>query len=70
MTTPSLPGDVARCAGERVKLAPPLHQVIFSQSQCRDCLRRTAPRDGDGPMIAPPVGIDWLEQRCPYRIAP
>ena len=61
MSTPHLPHDVARCHGVRLGDWEP---------QCRDCLRRTAIRTADVSWVAPPAGIDWLEQRCPYRIAP
>jgi hypothetical protein len=58
MTT--LPNDIARCAG------------VGSDEEgwregCETCLRRTAPRDGIGPWIAPPPIISlW----CKHLIEP
>jgi len=57
MTT--LPNDIARCAG------------AGGESEmwegCENCLRRTAPRKGIGPWIAPPPIVAF---ECEYLIEP
>jgi hypothetical protein len=57
MTT--LPNDIARCggAGEEGEM----------WEECETCLRRTAPREGEGPWIAPPPVIAF---ECEYLIEP
>lgn len=61
MSTPFLPNDYARCAG-----------VSYDddgkrtwREGCEDCLRRIAPRQGVGPIIAPPAIIAF---ECEHRI--
>ena len=56
----TLPNDIARCAG------------VGSDEEgwregCENCLRRTAPRKGIGPWIAPPPIIAFW---CEYHIEP
>jgi hypothetical protein len=54
----TLPNDIARCGG------------VGSDDEgwregCENCLRRTAPRNGIGPWIAPPPIIAFW---CEYHI--
>jgi hypothetical protein len=55
-----LPNDIARCGGAG-------SDEEGWREGCKTCLRRTAPRDGEGPWIAPPPAIAF---ECPYLIEP
>jgi hypothetical protein len=61
--TPHLPYDIARCEGvgyfEDGKM--------YWREGCETCLRRTAPRKGQGPMIFPPAIIAF---ECEHLIEP
>jgi hypothetical protein len=55
----TLPNDIARCAGAGID------GELWEE--CETCLRRTAPRDGIGPWIAPPPIVAF---ECEYLIEP
>lgn len=55
-----LPNDVARCAGYG-------SDAEGWREGCETCLRRTAPRDVDGPNMAPPLIIAF---ECEHLIEP
>jgi hypothetical protein len=55
----TLPNDIARCAGAGID------GELWEE--CETCLRRTAPRKGEGPWIAPPPIIAFW---CKYLIEP
>lgn len=70
MTTPTIPDDVARCAGVRKPDYSQKAPLINRHPECRDCLRRRAFQAADPHrmmvMMQPPPFADT----CPYRIAP
>lgn len=62
-TMNNLPNDFARCPGE----SGTEDGVTRWREGCETCLRRTAPRTGEGPWIAPPPVIVF---ECPHLIPP
>jgi hypothetical protein len=58
-----LTNDIGRCAG----VSSTEDGVTYWREGCEDCLRRTAPRNGIGPFIAPPAVIAF---ECEHRIGP
>lgn len=63
MKAPWLPNDYARCKG----VSHREDEKTFWREGCEACLRRTAPRQGIGPVISPPAIIAF---ECPDLISP
>lgn len=59
----TLPHDIARCNG----ISSTEDGITTFREGCEHCLRRTAPRQGKGPMIEPPAIIAF---ECDHLIEP